>query len=331
MKQVNNAPIDLNQGVAEYLRKKVTLLREEQTAGQALDSLRGQELGEKIVYFYVVDKDNKLVGVMPVRRLLMSPLERPIAEIMERKVISISDKASLFEASEMMLERRLMAIPVVNPSNELLGIVDITLFSAETANIAHKEEIDNVFQLIGVHVSLGRTISSWQSFWGRFPWLLCNIGGGLICALIISYHQSLIDLVTLLVFFIPVVLALSESVGMQSMTLTLQALPHSEHSRALMSKFVWRELMPAILLGLSSGATIGIFSYLWKRQADVSLVLGGSIALSIVISCLIGVIIPGAIRAFRADPKISSGPIVLAVADVATLLALFNIAVWILG
>jgi magnesium transporter len=313
------------------MQKHIALLHENQITGEAIESLRGQELGERITYFYVEDKSGKLVGVVPVRRLLMSPPDRKIADIMDKNVVSIADTASLFEASEILLERRLLAIPIVNNTGNLLGVIDITLFSGGIADLAHKTEIDNVFQLIGVHVSLGRNLSPWFSFRDRFPWLLCNIGGGLICAYIVSRYQSLIDLVTFLIFFIPVVLALSESVGMQSMTLTLQSLAYSGRSPSLMSRFVWREILPAILLGLCSGAVIGIVSFLWKSQVAVSLALGAAIALSIVVSCLIGVIIPGAIKAFRVDPKISSGPIVLAIADICTMLFLFNIAIWIVG
>jgi magnesium transporter len=331
MESARKTPIDLSAPAKDYIQQHVAVLYADQSAGEAIESIREQDIREAIIYFYVVDIDNKLVGVVPVRRLLMSPPGHKIGEIMDRNVVSIDETASLFEASEILLERRFMAIPVVNGQAEFQGIIDITLFSAETTNIAHKTEIDNVFQIIGVHLRLGRKISPWTNFRIRFPWLLCNIAGGLICALIASHYESLIGMATFLVFFIPVVLTTAESVGMQSMTLALQSFSHSRKPIKLMWRFVRRELIPAILLGVCCGAIIGMIAFVWKGQIAIALALGLAIASSIVIACLLGVIIPGLVRALHIDPKVSSGPVVLAVADVCTLVLLFNIALWLVG
>lgn len=327
----NKPPIDLSAPVREFIRQHVAVLYADQTTGEAIESIRGQDIREAIVYFYVVDIDHKLVGVVPVRRLLTSPPGQRIGEIMDRNVISVYDTASLYEASEILLERRFMAIPVVDNQDRLLGIIDITLFTGESTDVNHKTEIDNVFQIIGVHLRLGKTISPWSNFRIRFPWLMANISGGLICAAISSNYESVIGLATFLVFFIPVVLALSESVGMQSMTLALQSYSHSRNPGKLMVRFIRRELVPAILLGLSCGAIIGTIAFVWKEQLAISLALGLAIACSIIIACLLGVIIPGLVRTLHIDPKVSSGPVVLAIADICTLLLLFNIALWMVG
>jgi magnesium transporter len=323
--------IDLSAPVKNYIRRHVAVLYADQSAGEAIESIREQDVREAIVYFYVVDINSRLVGVVPVRRLLMCSPEQKIGDIMDRDVISIDQSASLFEASEILLERRFMAIPVVNEQGTFQGTVDITMFSGESANIAQKTEIDNLFQIIGVHVKLGRRISPWTNFLIRFPWLMANISGGLICALIASHYESVIGLATFLVFFIPVVLALSESVGMQSMTLALQSFSHSRRPIKLMWRFIGRELLPAFLLGICCGAIIGIISFIWKGQTIISLALGMAIAGSIIIACLLGVVIPGLVRALHIDPKVSSGPVVLAIADVCTLVLLFNIALWLVG
>ncbi len=331
MESAKKTPIDLSAPVKDYIQQHVAVLYADQSAGEAIESIREQDIREAIVYFYVVDIDRRLVGVVPVRRLLMSPPEYKIGDIMDNNVVSIDEAASLYEASEILLERRFMAIPVVNHDGEFQGTIDITLFSGESTNIAHKTEIDNVFQIIGVHLRLGRKISPWLNFRIRFPWLMANISGGLLCAVISSNYESVIGLATFLVFFIPVVLALSESVGMQSMTLALQSYSHSRNPGKLMWRFIRRELVPAILLGISCCAIIGIIAFVWKGQIAISLALGLAIACSIIIACLLGVIIPGLVRTLHIDPKVSSGPVVLAIADVCTLLLLFNIALWLVG
>ncbi len=323
--------LELNKSVLEYGQKKLTTLRKSQTAGEAIAYLRGKELAEKIVYFYVVDTEQKLVGVVPVRRLLMARPEQTIADIMVTKVFSIPDTATLLEASEMLHEHKLMALPIVDAEGKLKGVLDITIFSGEMSSPEFRKEIDNIFQMVGIHLTLGRNVSPWYSFRDRFPWLLCNIGGGIVCAFIASRYEPLISMVTILALFMPVVLALSESVSMQSMTVALQSLPHAGSSLRLLLKFIRREFFPAALLGIGSGALVGLISYIWKRQLTVSTAIGASITFAVIVACLMGIIIPGAVRVFRADPKIASGPMVLAIADIATLAFFFGMSGWLLS
>jgi magnesium transporter len=325
-----NTSVDLNQGVLKYARQPTITLHQDQTVGEAISSFRTQEIGEDILYFYVVDSYIRLLGVVPVRKLILSSPETRIGDIMISELVAIRDTATLLEASELLLEKRLLALPIVDDHDGLKGIVDIALFSQEMPNLIRKHEVDSAFQLIGVHVSLGRNVSPLRSFRDRFPWLLSNITGGIICAFIAGMYESLISMVTLLALFIPVVLALSESVSMQSMSITLQTLPPHSHPWPLIFRAVRREFSTALLLGLGSGLTVGIVAFAWRGQAMVSAAIGLTIALAMVTACILGVLIPGAVRAFQRNPNIASGPIVLALADMATLIFFFNLAGWLL-
>ncbi len=330
MNQLTNTNIDLNKPISEFAQKLVTTLCDTQTIGMAIEHLRGHELAEKIVYFYVVDNQNKLVGVVPVRRLLMSGLDKKISDIMIPRVISVRSTTTLLDASEMLIEKKLMALPVVDETNRLQGVFDITLFTDEISNLAHKHEIENVFQLIGVHVSAGRVVSPWVNYRERIPWLICNIIGGIVCAFIVSMHETLINMITLLAFFIPVILTLSESVSMQAMTYTLQSPLFQVYSTRMILKSVRKEIIPSIFLGLSCGIIVGGIAYIWKGNPLSALAVGVSITMAIILASLFGVLIPAAIKSFKIDPKIASGPIALAIADIATLLLFFNVAVLIL-
>ncbi len=316
---------NLNRPVRDYAQRRVTALHQDQTVGDALAYLRGQDLGEKIVYFYVVDSENRLVGVVPVRRLLMSRLEITVADIMVKRTVAVKATDTLLSASEMLLQHRFMALPVVDAEKRLVGVVDITLFADEGSNLARQHEVDSAFQLIGVHVSLGRNVSVWSSLRDRLPWLLANIAGGLICALILTVNESLIQAVTLLALFVPVVLTVSESVGMQSMTLTLQS-SHHRLSWRLLVGLVRRELPSAFGLGLCSAAIVGLIALIWKQHFAAAAAVGLGLFAAVIVACILGVLIPGAVKVFRADPKIASGPIALAIADIVTLLSLFAFA-----
>lgn len=321
---------DLRRPVMDFAATEVVTLLDSLTVGEALERLRSRKLGEKIVYFYVVDDGQRLVGVLPVRRLLMSPLDEPLAALMLINVHSLPDTATLGEASEVLLQHRLMALPVVDGAHRLIGVFDITVFSGELSEVVHQHEIDNAFQLAGVHAELGRNVSWWSSYRDRFSWLLANIVGGIVCAIIVASNETLIETVTLLAVFIPMMLSISESVSMQSMTLTLQT-STAVVSWSMLARAVRRELPTALGLGVSSALIVTTLAMIWKGDVLASLAVGVAIIGAVLLASALAVILPAAVHALRADPKVASGPIALALADIIALLLLFGIAQSLIG
>ena len=132
----------------------------------------------------------QLVGVVPARRLLAAAPEQTVRDIMDDNVVAIPDWATVLIASEYFATRRLLAFPVVNAAGQLVGVVDVNLFTDEVIDLA-KRTYDDIFQLIGVHGTAQR--SPWIAFRDRFPWLLCNIAGGLLAAFIASRFEHLLQ------------------------------------------------------------------------------------------------------------------------------------------
>ena len=324
-------PKHLDEPIITHARRDYVALRSDQTVGQALETLRSKDIGEKIVYFYVVDGNGKLVGVVPTRRLLMTGPQVPIAEIMVDRVASIPATASVLTACEFFIQYRFLAFPVVDDESRLVGIADVSLFTDEVMGLAEKRSAERAFQIIGVNVALGRRVSGWVSFKDRFPWLLCNIAGGLLCALLAGLFESLLDAAVVLALFIPVVLALGESVSIQSMTLTLAALQQERVDWTSLLRSLRKELVTAMLLGAGSGLLVAGVALVWKGESMVAGAIGLSILLSVVTASLLGVLVPTAVHAFRGDPRIAAGPISLASTDMATILLYFSLAGWFLA
>jgi magnesium transporter len=310
------------------LRRDLTRLLPDQTVGEALAFLRVQSLGERIVYFYVVDAGGKLVGVVPTRRLLMADPGTPVADVMVRDVLALPTSATVRDASEMFLKHRLLALPVVDAAGQLHGVADVAMLTGELADLTARQSAEDIFQLIGANAS--QPSSAWRGFLDRFPWLLCNIGGGLIAALIAGWYESLLDAVIVLALFIPVVLAVSESIAMQSVTLTLQSLHGTRADLRFLLKALRRELVTAVLLGAGCGAVVGAVVWGWKGQPLVAAVVMLTVTMAMATAALFGVALPGALRAMRRDPRIASGPIVLALTDFVALIFYFNVARWLL-
>lgn len=319
-------PSALDAPLLPHAARDFVTLGESQTVAEAMEHIRSLRLPERIVYFYVVDGQGRLCGVVPTRRLLMSPLAASIRSLMIGEVVTLPDTATLRDASEAFLRHRFLALPLVDPAGRLVGVTDVTLFHGRAAEMVQRRTEEDIFQLIGIQLARARKASAWEGFRGRFPWLLTNIAGGLLCALLSSRYEAFLDAFLVLALFIPVVLTLSESVSIQSMTITLQALHGAPPDRRGVSTALLREGLTATLLGAGSGALVGAVAWAWKGDFPVAVAIFGSITLSMLTSCLLGVVLPLAVRALRRDPRIAAGPIVLAMADIATLLFYFNLS-----
>ena len=312
----------LHEPILPLARPAHVVLHPEQTIAETLDRIRASSDALSLHYFYVVDDHGKLVGVLPARRLVVAAPEQTVRGIMEHNVVAIPDWATVLIASEYFATRRLLAFPIVNGAGQLKGVVDVSLFTDEVIDLA-KSTYDDIFQLIGVHGTAQS--STWIAFRDRFPWLLCNIAGGLIAAFIASRFEHLLQEVIVLSLFIPIVLALGESVSMQALTLTLHGMADGPVVWSRLFGALWKEFKTATLLGLGCGLVVGLVVFLWRGQTVVAASIFLSIAFSMIIACLLGVAIPGLLRALKADPGIAAGPVVLASADVVTLLLYFGL------
>lgn len=318
----------LNEPVTRFLRKDYVAIQVSHSVGDALRHAREREVGGRIVYFYVIDDGNHLLGVVPTRRLLLNPPETPIKQIMVSNVVSLPNSATLLDACELFLFHRLLALPVVDEEKRLIGLIDVELYTQEISDLARHSESADIFQLIGVHVASVRQASVPVVFRYRFPWLLCNIAGGLGCALIAGAFQDVLDAVIVLALFIPVVLALAESVSIQSLTLTLQAQHGAPPSLSAIATNLRREFPVGVMLGIACGALVGFSAWAWKGELRVALCILTSILLSIVFATIFGLLVPTTLRMVQRDPRVASGPITLALTDLATMTIYLGLAAW---
>ncbi len=308
---------ELNQPVTRYLTPVETTIRSDQTLGEALASLRRRELKQNVVYFYVLDAEERLVGVVPTRKLLLADPSVRVEAVMTPPIAMPSD-ATLELAMEEFAMHRLLALPVVDERGRLLGAIDVRLYAEEAQDLAALEHHSDVFQLIGVRLDALRQRSPWGAYRVRMPWLACNMAGGLACAVIAAIFEDVLEQVVVLAMFIPLVLTLCESISMQSMTLSLQYL----HGPGVPWKRINRrakvEWPTAALMAVTSGLIIGVLSLLWGGGSPPAMVIGVSIGVTMIAAATFGLLLPVSLHALKLDPKFASGPVVLMVTDVFT-------------
>jgi len=320
----------LEDPITTHLRQDFPRLKPEQTVGGALVWLRAHPPAGRIVYFYVVDDDGRLQGVVPTRRLILSPPEQPIAEIMVTKLITLPATATVLEACEFFIQHRLLAVPVVADNRTLAGVVDVELYTDEIANLGDAQERDDLFQLIGVHAAGAQQGSPVRAFRHRFPWLGCNLAAGILAAFLSGIYQETLSTAVALAFFIPVVLNLAESVSSQSVSLALQMLHGPLPSWRVTVQKLRAELVTGLMLGVGSGLIVGLVGLAWLGQGRVALCIFGGISGGVVGAAVLGFAMPIVLCWLRLEPRVAAGPVALAGADVITILIYLNLARWLL-
>lgn len=323
-------PQHLDQPVTGFIRQDFAELRDSMTTREALEAVRREGIGEKIVYFYVLDEEQRLVGVLPTRRLLTAMPEELIGDLMIRRVVAIPKTATLLEACEFFVLHKFLAFPVVDEERHVLGLIDVGVFTEEVFDIAERAQHEDVFETIGFHVSQVRDAGPLRSFRYRFPWLLATLVSGMACALLASLFKVTLAQSLVIAFFLTLVLGLGESVSIQSMTVTIQALRATRPTLRWYLRSLWREVATALLLGAAAGLIVATIVWLWLGGGRAGAVIGGTILSSLIMACLLGLSIPSILHALRLDPKIAAGPLTLAVADLFTLFFYLSIATWLL-
>lgn len=318
-----------NEPIGNHIRTDFSTVRPDWTIEDALEYLRANPPPGRVIYFYVTRDDGTLQGVVPTRRLLLNPPSTPIRDIMVPQVVAVPHDATVLETCEFFSMHKLLALPVVDDDRKLIGVVDVDLYTEELVETTGDVR-DDVFQIIGVHLNqLGRQ-QPVEAAKGRFPWLLCNVAGGLLAAWLSGLFD---DVLTwrhaVLALFVPIVLALAESVTIQSVTLVLQSMRASRGTFAQLLRRILREAATGLLLGLGTSVIVASVALLWRQDLRVATILFIGILSSVTVAAMIGVAVPSLLRLLKRDPQVAAGPICLAMTDAATLIIYFGYARWI--
>ena len=312
--------------VLNHIRTDFLLLRQDWTVHATIERLRQAALGDRIFYFYVTDQDERLTGIIPARKLLTSSADQVLADIMIRRVVALPKTATVFDACEFFVLHKIYALPVVDEKRRVIGIVEVSLVTEEILEMETPSQGENVFEAIGFHIAQLRSASPLTALRFRFPWLLATIGSGVACAVLSGVFEKTLSGLLILAFFLPLVLGLGESVGIQSMALSIQALRVNRPTLRWYLGALRLEAGAAAALGVASASVVTAVIYLLRHNAGAAFAIGGSIILSLFTACTLGLSIPSLLHALKLDPKIAAGPVVLAITDLATILFYYGIA-----
>jgi magnesium transporter len=316
----------LTESVSKHIHKNVPWYHSGATVQHVIEHTREHGQEQSILYFYVVNEQEQLVGVVPTRRILLSPPDAHLSDIMVKRVVSLPQNATVADACELFIMHRFLAFPVLDANRKFLGVVDIQLFTEEAIELSERGAANDVFQWIGIHLEELQHATPFHSYRVRMPWLLATVFSGLLCALLAHQFEGVISRILLLSSFLPVVLGISESVSVQAMTVSIQSLHKHSVTTSEIIRRLLRDAISGILIAASCGAIIMVAALFWNFSLLVPLIIGGSVAFAIISANVIGFLVPVLLHSNKRDPKIASGPIALALTDIIALSIYFGSA-----
>jgi len=302
-------------------------LPENTTVPEAITNIQSSEDAEMVFYLYVRDENEKLTGVVSLRDLVIAPPDTTLESIMQTNVVSVTTDTDQEEVARQVSRYNLLAIPVVDADNTLLGIVTVD----DIVDVIREEATEDFLQMAGI--GRDREIlmkSTWENARLRLPWLFASWIGGTAAAYIIGWYQETLTSIVALAAFIPVIVGMGGNIGTQSSTIIIRGFATGRVQLAQVSKIIFKEIRVGVLLGVFYGILLGFVAYFKfidvPDPLSLGLVVGLAILTSMLIATSIGTLVPIFLRRLDVDPAIASGPFVTTSTDVLGILLYFIIA-----
>ncbi len=302
-------------------------LRPDMTVAQAMDTIRENGFDkETINNCYVTDSSRRLVGVVSLRALVLAKnTEEPIKDLMDSNVVSVSTTTDQEDVSKLFEKYGFLAIPVVDAENRLVGIVTID----DAISILRDEASEDIAKMnaIGPSDKPYFKQSMWDLYKSRAPWLLFLMISATFSSLVIRGYEDALAAVTVLTAYIPMLTDAGGNAGSQSTSTIIRGMAVGDIQPHDLPRILWRESRVALLCG----GTLAVCNFakmlLFDRiAAPVALVVCLTLICTILLSQIIGGILPVAAEKLHVDPAVMASPLITTIVDTTTLLVYFNIA-----
>ncbi len=277
-----------------------------------LQSNQSEYINYNVQYFYVIDHDQKLAGVLRMNDLLFPPRETRLVDIMISSPLSISDKASLKELGEFFEEHYLFGAPVVDSEQRLIGVIQPDAVEEAVS----KQKTKTFLRLSGI---VGgeefRTMPLLSRSGRRLSWLSLNIVLNIIAASVIALYQDTLAAVITLAVFLPMVSDMSGCSGNQAVAVSMRELSLGLVRPGELFWVLAKEAKIGIINGLVLGLLLGGVAFYWKGNPWLGLVVGGALAANTLVSVTLGGMLPLILKRLRLDPALVSSPLLTTVTD----------------
>ena len=320
--EVENLLEYAEQTAGRIMNPMVFALSEELTAGEAIQALQGSREVEMVFYLYVVDERRHLVGVVSLRRLLLVVPETPLGRIMTTDLISARVDTDQEEVAQSVANYNLLAVPVVDEENKLVGIITVD----DVIDIIKDEATEDIYRLAGVSGDEHVFSPARESMRKRLPWLGVNLVTATMAAFVVRAFQSTIDQVVMLAVLMTMVASMGGNAATQTLTIIVRGIALGELTWGNSRRALFKEALVGFGHGLALGTVGAGVAWLMSGNLFLGLILALAMVINLLVAAIAATLIPIALRALKIDPALASAVFITTLTDVFGFFAFLGLA-----
>ncbi len=306
------------------MAKEYLAARADQTVGVVQSELRkvAEEDLAKLHFCFVIDAQGKLVGQVPLLKLMLSAQTRRLREIMDPDPLRATVHDDQEHVAHQFLWHDLVSLPIVDDQNRLVGRVTVD----DAMDVLTEEATEDMARLAGSSAEEVGETSVWRIGRARMPWLFLGLAGQIVAALVLSRFEESLRAKVILTFFIPMVMATGGNTGIQTSSIMIRMLVTHDFDRIRAGRHLVRELGVSLLMGALLGLVmVGVLAF-WKSDVMLGVVIGLSLMSVVVMAAMVGSSVPLLCTKLKIDPTLATGPFITTTNDILGLLAYLTIA-----
>lgn len=273
---------------------------------------RQAEEVESVDAIYVVDDDEKLMGLLSLKSILTKPLRSPIRDVYKSNIVSVKANTPKEEVASLMRKYDLSVIPVVDALGRLVGQITID----DVVDVMQEEAEKDIQMMSGISVNLEQKDRIWSLSRARIPWLMVGLAGGILGSRIIGTYEPEIQLHPEMAFFIPLIGAMGGNVGVQSSAIVVQGLANNTIQTSNMIPKLLRELCVGLVNGLICSLLILAYNLATNDSLNLSITVSTALFSVIIFASFLGTFVPLTLNRMKLDPALATGPFVTTVNDI---------------
>lgn len=305
------------------MQTELLSVREEMLVEDAIIQLMAssKNIGD-VPNVFVVDKNRRLVGILPVRKLLIVKHEIPISEIIDRNVISVNVNEDQEAVAEIFKKYDLVSLAVVDDDGRLVGRIQID----DIVDVLVEEASEDMLHMAGIYQDEKIMDPPLKSVRMRLPWLVINLATAILAASVVGLFQDTLQAMVILAMFMPIVAGMGGNAGTQALTVTIRGIALGELSFSNAKRAILNGITVGLLNGFVTGAIMVLVAYYWKGNYMLGIVLGLAMVVNLFIASFFGIIIPLVLKWFKIDPAVASSIFLTTLTDCIGFLSFLGLA-----
>ena len=297
---------------ARIMQREFTAIPSNWSVGQTIDYLReNKDLPEQFLEIFIVDENFKPIGTVPSSKVLRTPRETKMSNIMEETIFLVPVDMDKEEVGNSFENYGLNSACVVDKNNKLVGMIT----SDDILTVLKEEAEEDTLRLAGVGDE-EITDGVFTKTKSRFNWLLLNLFTAFLATWCISLFGATIEQMVVLAFLMPIVASMGGNAGMQTLAVTVRSLATNDLTKNNFSQNILKEFNIGVLNGIIFAVISSLIVLLWFQDSQLSLIISISMILTMIIAGLFGILVPVSLKKMNIDPAIASSVFVTTITDV---------------